>query len=121
VATANAETVVVAQVEHIDGVRAIEAILSVRGVDAVFVGPFDLSASLNKPGRLDDPEVRAAIGAVASACDRARVPVGIFAAGVAGALRAYEEGYTLVCAGVDTGLYAEAAAAVIRGLRPIDP
>ena len=121
VATANAETVVVAQVEHIDGVRAIEAILAVRGVDAVFIGPFDLSASLGKPGRLDDPEVKGAIGAVAASCGRAAIPVGIFSAGVAGALKALEDGYTLVCAGVDTGLYAEAAAGILRGLKPINP
>lgn len=121
VAAANSETIVVAQVEHIDGVRAIEAILAVPGVDAVFIGPFDLSASLGKPGRLDDAEVQAAIGAVAAACARAGTPVGIFAAGAAGARRALEDGYTLGCAGVDTGLYAEAAAGLVRGLKPINP
>jgi 4-hydroxy-2-oxoheptanedioate aldolase len=121
VAAANGETVVVAQVEHIDGVRSIEAILAVPGIDAVFIGPFDLSASLGKPGCLDDPEVQAAIGAAAAACARAGTPVGIFAAGAAGARKALEDGYTLVCAGVDTGLYAEAAAGLIRCLKPINP
>ena len=119
--TANAETVVVAQVEHIDGVRTIGAILAVPGIDAVFIGPYDLSASLGKPGRLLDPEVRDAIGAVAAACARSGVPVGIFSAGAAGALKALEDGYTLVCAGVDTGLFAEAAAGIIKGLKPRNP
>jgi 2-keto-3-deoxy-L-rhamnonate aldolase RhmA len=41
VESANAETVVIAQVEHIDGIRAIEAILDCSGVDAVFIGPYD--------------------------------------------------------------------------------
>ena len=118
---ANQETVVVAQVEHIDGVRAIEAILAVPGIDAVFIGPYDLSASLNKPGRLDDPEVRDAIRTVAAACARARIPVGIFSSGAAGALRAMESGYTLICAGVDSGLYAAAAAGIIRALKPRNP
>lgn len=121
VATANGETAVVAQVEHIDGVRAIEAILAVRGVDAVFIGPFDLSASLGKPGRLDDPEVKGAIGAVTASCARAAIPVGVFSAGAAGALEALEGGFTLVCAGVETGLYAEAAAGIIRVLKPRNP
>ncbi|HSA96339.1 MAG TPA: aldolase/citrate lyase family protein [Acidobacteriota bacterium] len=121
VAASNAETVVVAQVEHIDGVRAIDRILAVPGIDAVFVGPFDLSASLGKPGRLDDPGVREAIGAVAAACARARIPAGIFSAGVAGARQALDAGFTLVCAGVETGLYAEAAAGLIRGLGPRNP
>jgi 2-keto-3-deoxy-L-rhamnonate aldolase RhmA len=121
VETANAATIVVAQVEHIDGVGAIEAILDVAGIDAVFIGPYDLSASLGKPGRIQDPDVREAIGAVASACARRRVPVGIFSAGVAGASQAIEAGYTLICAGVDSGLYAEAAAGIVRGLKPRNP
>ena len=115
VETANAETVVVAQVEHIDGVRAIDAILGVPGVDAVFIGPYDLSASLGKPGRIQDADVREAIRAVASACAGRKVPVGIFAAALPAAVKAVEDGYTLVCAGIDIGLYARAAAEMARG------
>jgi 2-dehydro-3-deoxyglucarate aldolase/4-hydroxy-2-oxoheptanedioate aldolase len=114
---ANAETVVVAQVEHIDGVRAIDAILGVPGVDAVFIGPYDLSASLGKPGRIEDADVREAIRTVASACAGRKVPVGIFAAALPAAVKAVEEGYTLVCAGIDIGLYARAAAETARGIQ----
>jgi len=73
VESANVETVVIAQVEHIDGVRVIEAILDVSGVDAVFIGPYDLSASLGKPGRIQDPDVREALQAVAAACAQRKV------------------------------------------------
>ncbi len=118
---ANARTVVVVQVEHIDGVRAIKSILGVRGVDAVFVGPYDLSASMGKPGRIQDEDVQEAIQAVASACLAARVPVGIFSAAAAGASQALREGYTLVCAGIDVGLYSEATAGLIRELKPRNP
>jgi len=119
--TANAETAVVAQVEHVDGVEAIGHILAVPGVDAVFIGPYDLSASLGKPGRIQDPDVKDAIETVRAACARARMPLGIFAVGSAGALKALESGYTLVCAGVDSGLYAEAAAGLVGGLKPRNP
>ncbi len=121
VESANAETVVIAQVEHIDGVRAIEAILDVSGVDAVFIGPYDLSASLGKPGRIQDLDVRDAVRAVAAACARRKVPAGIFALDIPGALKALEEGYSLVCSGVDVGLFSQAAAAIIRGLKPRNP
>jgi 2-dehydro-3-deoxyglucarate aldolase/4-hydroxy-2-oxoheptanedioate aldolase len=121
VESANAETVVVAQVEHIDGVRAIEAILDVSGVDAVFIGPYDLSASLGKPGRIQDLDVREAIRAVAAACARRKVPAGIFALDVPGAVKALEEGYSLVCSGIDVGLFTRAAAAIVRGLKPRNP
>jgi len=121
VETANAETVVVAQVEHIDGVRAISGILGVDGIDAVFIGPYDLSASLGKPGRILDADVREAIAMVSAACLSAKVPAGIFAAGLPASARAVEEGYTLVCSGIDVGLYSEAAAAVLRRLKPRNP
>jgi 2-dehydro-3-deoxyglucarate aldolase/4-hydroxy-2-oxoheptanedioate aldolase len=121
VESANAETVVIAQVEHIDGVRRIEAILDVSGVDAVFIGPYDLSASLGKPGRIQDLDVREAIRAVASACARRKVPAGIFALDVPGAVKAIEEGYSLVCSGIDVGLFSQAGAAIIRGLKPRNP
>ncbi len=121
VESANVETVVIAQVEHIDGVRVIEAILDVSGVDAVFIGPYDLSASLGKPGRIQDPDVREALQAVAAACAQRKVPAGIFAVDIPGALKALEEGYRLVCSGIDVGLFSQAAAAIIRGLKPRNP
>jgi 2-keto-3-deoxy-L-rhamnonate aldolase RhmA len=121
VETANAETVVVAQVEHIDGVRAIEAVLDVGGVDAVFIGPYDLSASLGKPGRIQDPDVREAVRTVAAACARRKVPAGIFALDIPGAVKALEEGYRLVCSGIDIGLFSQSAAAILRGLKPRNP
>ncbi|HDT13798.1 MAG TPA: 2,4-dihydroxyhept-2-ene-1,7-dioic acid aldolase [Candidatus Aminicenantes bacterium] len=121
VETANSRTVVVVQVEHIDGVGSIEAILDVPGVDAVFVGPYDLSGSLGKPGRIQDDDVREAIGAVASACAARKVPVGIFAADIPASAKALEDGYTLVCSGVDLGFYARSAAAVVKELGSRNP
>jgi 2-dehydro-3-deoxyglucarate aldolase len=49
--------VVVLQIEHVDAVRALPEILAVRGMDATIIGPYDLSASMGKPGRYDDPDV----------------------------------------------------------------
>ena len=121
VETANDGTVVVAQVEHIDGVRAIDSILGVSGVDAVFIGPYDLSASLGKPGRIQDPDVREAVASVAAACAAKKVPVGIFTAGIPGAVQALGEGYTLVCAGIDIGLFSQATADIVRALKPRNP
>lgn len=54
---AAAQTVVIVQIEHVAAVAALDAILAVEGVDGFIVGPYDLSASLGKPGAFDDPEV----------------------------------------------------------------
>lgn len=50
---------VVVQLEHIEAVRRLDAILAVPGLGGVMIGPYDLSMSMNKPGQWEDPEVAA--------------------------------------------------------------
>jgi 2-keto-3-deoxy-L-rhamnonate aldolase RhmA len=60
VQNANADTLLIVQIEHKDAVANIEEILSVTGIDGTFIGPYDLSLSLGIPGQLNYPEVLAA-------------------------------------------------------------
>lgn len=53
----NKESIVIVQIEHIQAVRNLGEILRVPGVDGFIVGPYDLSASLGKPGEFNHPEV----------------------------------------------------------------
>lgn len=53
----NRDSVVIVQIEHIKAVENLEDILSAEGVDAFFVGPYDLSGSLGVPGQLEHPTV----------------------------------------------------------------
>ena len=55
------ESVVIAQVEHIEAVDNLESILDVSGLDGFLVGPYDLSGSLGLPGQFDAPQVRKAL------------------------------------------------------------
>lgn len=71
------QPLIVAQIESKNAVAVIGSLLAVRGVDAVMVGPYDLSASLGVAGQVDHPEVRAHIGKVLTACRTAGVPSGI--------------------------------------------
>lgn len=98
---ANEQISVIVQAEHRDAVENIEQIAAVPGVDAVLVGPYDLSASYHKMGQIDDPEVVAAIDRVTECCQAAGLPLGHFGV-TAEAVRPYvEKGYTLIVAGVD--------------------
>lgn len=54
---ANQETVVAIQIEGLEGVRSLEDILKVKGIDVVFIGPYDLSQSMGFPGEVDRPEL----------------------------------------------------------------
>jgi 2-keto-3-deoxy-L-rhamnonate aldolase RhmA len=68
------------QIESGAAVENAAAIAAVEGVDALFVGPADLSASLGVFGEWDHPELLAAIEAVLEAGDEAGVPVGTLGA-----------------------------------------
>jgi 2-keto-3-deoxy-L-rhamnonate aldolase RhmA len=51
----------IVQIEHIDAIRELDLIIQTDGVDGTFIGPYDLSGSLGKPGQWDDPEVKKAL------------------------------------------------------------
>lgn len=59
--TANEQICLILQVESVKGMAALDDILAVDGVDAVFFGPADLAADMGHLGRSDAPAVRAAI------------------------------------------------------------
>jgi 2-keto-3-deoxy-L-rhamnonate aldolase RhmA len=48
----------IVQIEHIDAVNNLEDILSLEHIDGTFIGPYDLSGSMGKPGRFDDEDVK---------------------------------------------------------------
>jgi 2-keto-3-deoxy-L-rhamnonate aldolase RhmA len=108
----------VAQIEHIDAILRLDEILEVPGIDALLIGPYDLSASMGKPGAVDDPEVRRAIEDVRLACQAAGKPVGIFAGNIARARQALEQGFNLIGAGIDVRLLADLAAQILAQLKP---
>ena len=114
---ANVGVTLIAQAEHIDAARHIESILETPGIDAVFIGPFDLSASLGLPGKIDDVRVQDAIGTILAAARIRRVPAGIFAAAPGAAKTAYGRGFSFVCAGTDGTLLGQAARSVLDGVR----
>jgi 2-dehydro-3-deoxyglucarate aldolase len=67
----------VPMLEHIRAVEAVDDILAVHGIDALLIGPYDLSASMGITARFDHPDFIAARAAVAAACAARRVPFGL--------------------------------------------
>ncbi len=76
-ARANDEVIVIAQVEHIRSVDAVDEILGVEGVDGVFIGPYDLSGSMGITGQLDHPRMKEAQARVLAACKTQSKPPGL--------------------------------------------
>ncbi len=67
----------VAMIESAKGVEQADAIFAVDGLDAILIGPYDLSASLGCTGCFDHPDFVAAVAQVRRCCERHRIPTGI--------------------------------------------
>ncbi len=108
VAQANDEILVILMIESAEGVTNAQDILSVPGVDACFVGPNDLSASLGLKPSLnpDDPEYDRALEAIFDACRRNGVAPGIHTPNAEAANRRLEQGWQLIAVSGDGGLMA---------------
>lgn len=58
------ELLLIAQIEHVDAVKNIPQIADIDGIDMLFIGPYDLSGSMQQLGELDSEEVRAAVAGI---------------------------------------------------------
>lgn len=101
VRTANDNACTIVQIESAAAVEAADAIAAVDGIDALFVGPADLAASLGHLGDSLHPEVQQAIDRVAAAAKRRRKAAGIFAGSAAEARDYAARGFTLVSLAAD--------------------
>lgn len=91
----------IAQIETESGLANVADIAHVEGLDALFVGPADLSASLGVFQQWDDPAFESAVETVLEAADDADVPVGTLATGDVASW--VERGFDYVIAGTDAG------------------
>ena len=67
----------VAMIEHSRAVDNLEKILAVDGLDAILIGPYDLSASMGRTGQFDDPDFIATMERIRTLCQQANPPCGV--------------------------------------------
>ncbi len=103
------ETVVFVQIEHIDAVRQIDAILAVDRVDGFVVGPYDLSASLGHAGDWSHPDVKGALDVIARTVKGTKKVAGyhVVHSDPAELKARFEAGYRFVAYGDDMVFLAE--------------
>ncbi len=114
---ANKDIAVIIQVEHVEGVRNVGSIVNEPGVDCIFVGPYDLSASLGMTGQVQSPVVQEAIHTVVKACKDKGMPMGIFGVNAEAVLPWIEKGFTLIASSTDTLMLGSAAGKMLKHLR----
>lgn len=67
----------VAMIEHVRAVDDLKAIIEVEGLDAILIGPYDLSASMGLTAKFDAPEFGAAMERIRNLCTQHRKPCGV--------------------------------------------
>lgn len=103
-------------IEHVDAVRAIDAIGTTPGVDVAMIAPYDLSTSLGKPGAFDDPDFLAAVAEAERGIRAAGVTLGGLAGTAERANALLERGYRFLCLAYDVLLIETAMRDLLTGI-----
>jgi 2-keto-3-deoxy-L-rhamnonate aldolase RhmA len=116
-AQANAERIILAQIETVAGVRNSTEIAAVPGIDVLWVGQFDLTVSLGIPGQFDHPDFTDAVATVARAASIAGKACGAMALSVEDAKIWVDRGFRMLAYSGDLWIYQQALTEAMNALR----
>jgi 2-keto-3-deoxy-L-rhamnonate aldolase RhmA len=118
--TANDAMAVIVQIETPLALERLEAIAAVPGVDALFVGPADLSAAMGYPGQPAHPAVMQAMSDAVQRCEAIGKPVGTVGGSPDTVAQYRAAGFHYLAVSSDLGLLMRGAQAVLAALRTPD-
>ena len=97
-------TVIVAQIEHIRAVEDLDGILQVEGLDAIMVGPYDLSGSMGLTGQFEDRRFLDIMEKISQKANSHNVPMGLHVVKpvLSDLERAVRKGYQFIAYGIDS-------------------
>jgi 4-hydroxy-2-oxoheptanedioate aldolase len=111
-------TCLIVQIESLSGLQNLDEIAAVDGVDAVFIGPADLAASMGYLGQPGHPDVQTAINAAIVRIAAAGKAPGVFSSDPVLARRYRASGATFLALGADTSVLRSAAVNLLNSVRP---
>ncbi|MGI5998765.1 MAG: HpcH/HpaI aldolase family protein [Lutispora sp.] len=115
--TCNSETLLIPQCETKGCLENIESIVKIKGVDGIFIGPYDLSIGMGKPAQFDDPEFIGAIARVLKACKDAGKFSFIYTGSNAAAKQYLNDGFDGVAISMDVSLLINSYKALIKNIK----
>jgi len=104
IAALHERTLVIAQIETADGLANVEAIAAVPGVDALWLGHFDLTNFMGIPGQFDHPAYLAGVQHIVQACERNGKTAAFLATDATWARAYHAHGFRLMAYGIDQAL-----------------
>jgi 4-hydroxy-2-oxoheptanedioate aldolase len=114
---AHEEICVIVQIETPTAFAQLEVIAAVPGVDSIFIGPADLSASMGYPGDMGNPAVQDKLRAGAQSCKRLGKPCGIVGANPDMVSKFLEYGFSWVAVGSDLAMLVSRAQEFLGAVR----
>jgi 4-hydroxy-2-oxoheptanedioate aldolase len=121
VATAADNLLIVLQIESAKGVANIDEILKVEGIDVMFIGPYDLSATVGRMGDLKHPEVAGLIETAEKKIKAAKIPMGTVPHAGVPWMEMFKRGYQFVNSGSDVGKLRDTSLADVKTFRDAYP
>ncbi|MGI9521334.1 MAG: HpcH/HpaI aldolase family protein [Hyphomicrobiaceae bacterium] len=118
---ANAETIVIAQIETERGLEAVEDIAAIDGIDVLWVGHFDLTNFLGVPGQFDHPKYLDALKRVVAAGNKHKKGLGFMPTDSSWARDYQDHGFNMLACGTDHGLLMAGAAEILDSIRDRQP
>jgi len=106
--SSNDEVMIVVQIESVRGLDNVERIAAVRGVDAVWIGQFDLTASMGIPGDVKHPDFQKAQARILQACQAAGVAAGYGSIHLGDVVAARHQGFRFLVYTADLWIYQRA-------------
>ena len=117
---ADQEMCLIVQIESTTGLAGLDEVLKVEGVDAVFIGPSDLAASMGYLGNPGHPDVKAAVNAAIGKISAAGKAAGVFSADPVAASAYQAIGASFLLVGVDALLLRNSAVALADKFKKAD-
>lgn len=113
------DLVVIAQIEHIDGINNLEEIISVPGIDGTIIGPYDLSGSMGMPGEFEKSVVKETLSKYIDICKAHQFPMGfhVVNADPVKIQEKIDEGYRFIAYGTDFLFMGDTAAKGMKMLK----
>src|SRR6202162_5772893 len=116
-ATADDDMICMITIEHVEAVERIDEIMATPGIDVAVIGPGDLATSINKRGRVDDPEVQALMARAEAGILNSGVRCGGVADTAKQANQMIDRGYLALALGFDWSLFQRGIACALEGIR----
>jgi 4-hydroxy-2-oxoheptanedioate aldolase len=114
------EQCVIVQLESPKAIAAIEQIGAVEGVDALFIGPNDLAATMGRFGKPGAPEVKAVIADAIVRINKTGKAAGILNFNISEARALFKAGFAFIAVNSDTGILARQSEAILAQLKADD-